>query len=186
MEAHMSVADVDQEQELLAVIGEIDWSNSRMVVELFHVLKDWWAERGESRPVMHVVCEKMAIDPVVFAIYRQCSALITFMEPLRRGEPVRSVRVRLAMSEEARRWWVALLVVRVLMKCDGLILHSRLLRWLGHQADAGQIRAALELLRESGLVETFQVSGTDPVRPITWHRLLTGPDGSGSPTAFIA
>mgnify|MGYP001561524401 CR=1 FL=1 len=42
----MSVAEVGQEQELLAIIGDIDWANSRMVAELFHVLKDWWAERG--------------------------------------------------------------------------------------------------------------------------------------------
>ena len=172
----MSVTEVGQEQEILAIIGEIDWSNSRMVEMLFQVLKDWWAERGESRPVMNVVCEKMQIDPVVFSIYRQCSALIAFMEPLRKGEPVRRVKVRLALSEAARCWWVALLVVRVLLKCDGPILHSRLLRWLGHQADAGQIRVALALLRESGLVETFQVNGTDPVRPITWHRLYAGSD----------
>jgi hypothetical protein len=171
MEAHMSVAEVDQEQELLAIIGEIDWANSRMVAELFQVLKDWWAEREESRPVMRVVCEKMAIDPVVFAIYRQCSALIAFMEPLRKGEPVRRVKVRLAMSEEARCWWVALLVVRVLLKAGGVIVHVRLLRWLGHQVDATQIRSALALLQEAGLLETYPVKGADPLRPVTWHRL---------------
>ena len=171
MEVHISVAEIDREQELLATIGEIDWSNSSMVAELFHVLKVWWTERGESRPVMHVVCEKMAIDPVVFAIYRQCSALIAFMEPLRNGEPVSSVRVRLAMSEEARRWWVALLVVRVLLKCEGLIVHSRLLRWLGHQASSQQVRAAVTLLNEEGVLQTFKVNGTDPLRTITWHRL---------------
>jgi len=170
----MPVTEVDREQELLAVIEEIDWANHRMVAELFQVLRDWWTERGESRPLMHLVCEKMAIDPVVFAIYRQCSALIALMEPLRTGEPVRRVKVRFALSEEARRWWVALLVVRVLLKAGGVIGHVRLLRWLGHRADAVQIRAALELLRESELVETFQVNGTDPLRPITWHRLTRG------------
>jgi hypothetical protein len=120
---------------------------------------------------MHVVCEKMAIDPVIFTIYRQCSALIAFMESLRKGEPIRRVKVKLALSEEARRWWVALLVVRVLVKCDGLIVHSRLLRWIGHQANSQQVATAVALLNEEGVVQTFKINGTDPFRPITWHRL---------------
>lgn len=173
MEAHMSVAKIDREQELLAIIGEIDWSNSRMAAELFQVLQSWWQELGPSRRLLSAVCEKLLIDERVFTIYRHCPTLVGIMETLRKGEPIRRVREHWAFSEEGRCWWHALLVIRVLLKCDEPILHSRLLRWLGHRADARQIRAALVLLRESGLVETFQIGGSDPIRPITWHRLKT-------------
>ena len=143
-----------------------------MVVELFSVLGDWWTERKESKTLLKVVCEKMAIDPVVFEIYRHCPALICLMEPLRKGVPVRTVKSRLAMSEVARRWWDALLVVRVLLKCGGLVQHGRLLRWLGHQADCQRIRMAIALLSQGGMVETFKINRNDPLRPITWYRLM--------------
>lgn len=167
----MAVAEIDQEQELLDLIGEIDWSNSHMAAELFQVLQSWWQERGPSRKLLSAVCEKLFIDERVFTIYRHCPALVAIMETLRKGEPIRRVREHWDFSEEGRRWWVALLIVRVLLKCDGPILHARLLRWLGHKADCQQIRAGLALLNESGVVHTFKVGGNDPLRPITWHRL---------------
>ncbi len=170
------MADKEQEGELLEVIEEIDWADKRMVAELFSVLEDWWTEREESKALLKVVCEKMAIDPIVFQIYRNCPPLIYLMEPLRKGASVRTVKNRFAMSEDARGWWDALLVMRVLLKCNGMIPHSRLLRWLSHQLDSQRVRSAIALLRQVGLVETFTVKGNDPMRPIAWHRL--NPAGS--------
>ena len=89
---------------------------------------------------------------------------------LRGGVPVKRVRVVYAMCEESRRWWFALHIVRVLLKCGGNVLHVRLSRWLGHRMASQELRDALAWLRDKHVVETYQVKGTDPLRPITWHR----------------
>jgi hypothetical protein len=172
MEAQMSVAEIDREQELLAIIGEIGWSNSHMAAELFQVLQSWWQEIGPSNTLQNAVCKKLLIDERVFTIYRHCPALIEMMESLRKGEPIRRVREHWDFSPEARRWWHALLIIRVLLKCDGALSHVRLVRWLSHHAVAGQLRQALEYLHGAGIVETFYVTGTDPLRPMTWYRML--------------
>lgn len=167
-----SPTEQEREKEFLTLLAQVHDPTPRLVEEIFRCLRCWWGEIGPSNALLSAVCKKFLIDQQVFTIYRQCPGLIGIMENLRKGEPIRRVREHWAFSEEGRCWWHALLVIRVLLKCDGPILHSRLLRWLGHRADAGQIRTALELLRESGLVETFQVNGTDPLRPITWHQLV--------------
>lgn len=167
-----SRSEEERENEFLALLTEVQDPEPRLVEELFRFLRCWWQEVGPSDTLQNAVCEKLRIDHRVFAIYRHCPALIEMMEVLRKGEPIRRVREHWAFSEGARTWWYALLVIRVLLKCDGLILHSRLLRWLGHRADAQRIRESLASLREAGLLDTYQVKGTDPLRPVTWHRLL--------------
>ena len=98
------------------------------------------------------------------------SGLPSWFIALRSGVPVKRVRVVYAMCEESRRWWFALHIVRVLLKCGGNVLHVRLSRWLGHRMASQELRDALAWLRDKHVVETYQVKGTDPLRPITWHR----------------
>ena len=170
----------DRKQDVLDTITSLEPKAALQAVdEIFEVLRAWWAEQGESKDLMETACAKLSLDPVVGAIYLKCPLLILPMEHLRRGVPVQRVKVVLAMSEEARQWWYALLVVRVLLKCDGVVPHSRLLRWLGHRADRSRIRGALNLLREAGLVETYQVKGRDPFRPVMWHRFTMGFSAQG-------
>ena len=177
MDETLPVPGTEREREVLALIEKLDASNMSIVAELFRFLKVWRAEMGESKVLLNAVCLKFGIDDRVFAIYRQSPEMIAMMEALRRGEPIRQARRRWMLTEEARRWWMALLVVRVLLKNAGVIAHVRLIRWLGHQANAGQVRDALTLLRDAGLVDTYQVKGTDPLRPVTWHRLTVSVDG---------
>ncbi len=176
------MTDTERECEVLALIEKLDSTNLGIVAELFRFLKAWWAELGESSSLRDAVCRKLGIDDRVFTVYRQCPELIDMMEALRRGEPIRQAKRRWVLTEEARRWWTALLVVRVLLKNAGVIAHVRLLRWLGHQADAERIRNALALLRDAGLVETYQVKGNDPFRPVTWHRLTVPVDSEAKAT----
>ena len=161
-----------QERDVLELIEQADVTSLVLITELFQFLKDWWTEMGEPKAVLDAVCRKLKIDQRIFTIYRHCPALVVVMERLRKGEPIRRVRADWAFSPEARRWWHALLILRVLLKCDGVLSHVRLVRWLSHRAEAGQLHQALEYLRDAGIVETFHVTGTDPLRPITWHRML--------------
>ena len=105
--------------------------------EIFDVLRAWWAEYGESKKLIDAACVKLSLDRTAGQIYLRCPELIPVMERLRHGEPVS--RLKVTMSEEGRRWWHALLVVDVLRKCSGVISHVRLVRWLGHRADAVQV-----------------------------------------------
>jgi hypothetical protein len=164
-------AEQDREQEFLTLLAQVHDPTPPLAEEIFHCLRSWWEEIGSSNALCSATCDKFLIDQRVFTIYRHCPALVGIMESLRKGEPVRRARERWRLTEEDRRWWTALLVVRVLLKAGGVIVHVRLVRWLGHQADATQIRNALALLQEAGLLETYQVKGNDPLRPVTWHRL---------------
>lgn len=161
-----------REREVLELIERVNVTSPTMITELFQFLRDWWTELGEPKTVVRSVCQKLQFDERIFTIYRQCPALVVVMERLRRGEPIRRVRVDWSFTPDARRWWHALLILRVLLKCDGVLSHVRLVRWLSHRADAGQLRQALVYLCESGIVETFHINGTDPLRPVTWHRML--------------
>ena len=71
----------------------------------------------------------------------------------------------LASREQRYGGWHALLIIRVLLKCDGAFSHVRLVRWLSHRADARPLRQALECLRGAGIAQTFHVNGSDPLRP---------------------
>ena len=164
------IGNEDRRREALSVINRLDQRTALMGIgEIFDVLRAWWAEYGESKKLIDAACVKLSLDRTAGQIYLRCPELIPVMERLRHGEPVS--RLKVTMSEEGRRWWHALLVVDVLRKCSGVISHVRLVRWLGHRADAGQVRAALGLLREAGLVETYHVKANDPLRAVTWHRL---------------
>jgi hypothetical protein len=180
MTLHVEVADqprtalqdvqTHRRQEFLDILNSLESQGHYFVEPIFEVLRAWQQEYGEPKELVEAACQKLSLDPVVGAIYLKCPGLILPMEHLRRGVPVQRVKVVLAMSEEARRWWYALLVVRVLLKCDGVVSHARLLRWLGHRADRLRIRDAVDLLCEAKLVETYQVKGRDPFRPVMWHR----------------
>jgi hypothetical protein len=169
--SYTSRTEQEQEIEFLTLLAQVHDPTPHTVEEIFRCLQCWWQEVGPSNTLQNAVCEKLLIDQRVFTIYRQCPSLVDMMESLRKGVPIRRARERWRLTEEDRRWWTALLVVRVLLKTGGVIAHVRLIRWLGHRADATQIRSALALLREVGLLETYPIKGTDPLRPVTWHRL---------------
>lgn len=173
----ITVALTDTEsrlREVLDLLSGLDQKTAYASTEdIVDVLRSWVTEYGESRELLEAVCQKLSVDRATIEVYLRCPQLIPLMEPLRKGEPIKKLKI--TMSEEGRRWWYALLVMEVLRKCDGLISHVRLLRWLSHRLDAGRIRTTLELLREARLVETYQVKGNDPLRPVTWHRLIANP-----------
>lgn len=173
-----SRTEQEREKEFLTLLAQVHDPTPRLVEEIFGCLRCWWEEIGPSKALLSAVCKKFLIDQQVFTIYRHCPGLVDMMESLRKGEPIRRTRERWRLTEEDRRWWTALLVVRVLLKAGGVIGHVRLLRWLGHRADASQIRSALTLLREAGLLDTYQIKGTDPLRPVTWHRLTVAVENS--------
>lgn len=158
-------------QEILNTLTSLNQDIALIAIdEIVDVLRSWRTEYGESKELMEIACRKLSLDKPTVQIYIRCPQLIPVMEALRKGEPVRKLKV--TMTEEGRCWWYALLILQVLSKCDGLLSHVRLVRWLSHRADAGQLRQALEYLRSSGIVDTFQVKGTDPLRPTTWHRVV--------------
>ena len=132
-DAQVLCAETSRKHEVLDTINSLEPKAALLAVsEIFDVIRAWWAEQGESKELLDAACTKLSLDPVVGAIYLKCPELILPMEHLRRGVPVQRVKVILAMSEEARRWWYALLVVRVLLKCNGVVSHARLLRWLDY------------------------------------------------------
>lgn len=158
-------------QEFLSLIQNLEPNSSPTLIRAyFETLAVWKEEHEEPTDLIDAVCKKLLLDNSTGQIYLRCPQLIPMMEPLRRGEPIRKLKI--TMSEEGRRWWYALLVMDVLKKCGGVISHVRLIRWLSHRVNGGQIRTTLELLREARLVETYQVKGNDPLRPVTWHRML--------------
>lgn len=165
---------VDRESErrkdFIAVLHSLEANPAPYIVEaIFDTLRAWQTEYGQPKDLLDIACHTLSLDRTAGHIYLRCPDLIPLMERLRNGEPIRKLKI--TMSEEGRRWWYGLLIVDVLRKCRGLVSHARLVRWLGHRADAGQIRGALELLCEAGLVETYHIKSNDPYRPITWHRL---------------
>ena len=171
-DSRVKACEQDRKQEVLETFNSLDIKAARLGISLiFDVLRDWWAEYGPSKELLEAACHKLDLDLAVGMIYLQCPELISMMEALRRGVPVRRVKAALSLSDEARQWWHALLIVRVLLKCGGVVSHTRLLRWLGRRADTLRIREALDLLKKAKLVETYHVKGRDPFRPVTWHRL---------------
>jgi hypothetical protein len=160
-----------QRNEFLSLVQSLETNSSPNMIKLyFETLGEWKIKYGDQKDLLEAVCRKILLDKSVGQIYLCCPELIPLMERLRKGEPIRKLKI--TMSEESRRWWYALLIVRVLLKCGRVLSHIRLVRWLSHRADARQLREGLEYLRNSGIVETFHVNGSDPIRPITWHRLI--------------
>ncbi len=182
-----SVTEAEKEQEVLGVINAMDEQTARRGVDLiFDVLRAWEVDYGKvSDELLEAACCKLSIDPRVGMIYVRCAGLILPMEALRRGVPVQRVKVAYAMSEESRRWWHALLIVRVLLKCGGKIEQVRLMRWLAHRMTSQELRAALALLREHRLVETSPVKSTDPLRPRTYHRLSAALQAAARPSSTL-
>lgn len=128
--------------------------------------------RGENdKDLLQAVADKLQIDPAITTIYLRCPELIGPMERLRRGEPVRRVRVALALSPDGRRWFHALQVFGVLCRNGGAISQSYLARWLSYRCVAPELQSALDYLRQGQLVETVRVPGKDPLRPVTWHKI---------------
>jgi hypothetical protein len=169
--------------EFLDLMRVMDDKTASFSISLiFDVLRSWEDEYGRDSlmELMEAACQRVGIDSEVGRIYIICPKLIEPMEALRTGKTIRQVRDLLAISEEGHQWWHAVLVIRTLLKCDGTISHVRLLRWLGHKADRGQVRAALENLRNAGVVESFQTKGNDPLRPRMWHRLTSSFKQQGS------
>jgi hypothetical protein len=178
-EGMVLASEVDRKNEFIDTLDAINPKTALQNAPLiFDVLRAWWAEYGESKELMEAACHKLSLDRTAGEIYLRCPEIIPVMERLRNGESIRKLKI--TMSADGRCWWHALLIMDVLRKSSGVIPHVRLVRWLGHRADAGQVRAALALLRDSGLIETYYVKGNDPVRPVTWHRLLAGSDGGSS------
>lgn len=158
-------------REVLDLLSGLDQKIAYVSTEnIIDVLRSWLTEYGESKELLEAVCQKLSVDRATIEVYLHCPQLIPVMERLRKGEPVRKLKV--TMSEEGRQWWAALLIVQVLLKCNGLVSHARLLRWLGHKADCQQIRNGLALLNENSVVHTLKVAGNDIFRPVTWYRLV--------------
>ena len=181
----MPVCEAEQLQKSLDAINNIhDQLASLAAPDVFDLLRAWETEYGKvADDLMAAASNKISVDQQVGQIYFRCRELIVPMEALRRGVPVQRVKVAYAMSEEGRRWWHALHIVRVLLKCGGKIEQVRLMRWLAHRMTSQELRAALALLREHRLVETSPVKSTDPLRPRTYHRLSAALQAAVQPSA---
>lgn len=161
-----------KKDEIAQFLFSLDQNTALLTIEhIFMLLASWWQEYGWPHELLSIVCKKLDIDRRIAEIYLRYPTVISMMERLRGGQSVRQVKCSLLMTEQGRLWWHALLVMKVLYKCDGRIAHSRLLRWLGHRANRDEIRSALDKLRDSGILETYFIEGADSLRPVTWYRL---------------
>lgn len=163
---------IEQKREMLQLIDSLPQDTAMIgAVLLLDLLRAWAAESADYTEAVHLMSSKLSIDTKIVQACIRYPEMVDLMQRLWEGTSPKELKVSCKTGK--RHSWYAWLVLNVIKKSGGVISHVRLLRWLGHRATAQEVREGLNKLCEANVIETYQAAGRDPLRPVTYHRLMS-------------